>query len=111
MKLRSFIEIYPFIKIKKDEIWGKLPVKSLSEFLVSTQGRIFNKSTGNLIKGKSMSNGQKAFDLKIKNKKGRKTMNFGYAVALTFLPKNKKMKVKHIDGNLLNNNLSNIAWR
>lgn len=100
------------VKGPRNEKWAKLPLKSVSEILVSTEGRVFNNSTGNLIKGKLTTNCHRSIDFKEKGKQNKTTMTIGYAVLLTFTKKPKNAtKTIHKDNVLVNNKLSNLAWR
>ena len=92
---------------------AKIQTKHIKDFIdysVNTQGELFSHKTGEpkLIKG-SISQGYS--HVKLSNGDTLKSTTMHRLVAETFLPKPKgKNIVNHLDGNKLNNNVSNLEW-
>lgn len=84
-----------------------------NKYIVTSSGKVFNNFTGKELKPKIVLGGYKAIALRVyENNKSRQT---GYKihrlVAEAFIPNPKKLPVvNHIDGNKLNNDVSNLEW-
>lgn len=79
-------------------------------YLVNEAGEIFNKKTGRNIKTRKLTNTGYE-DVEIRSNKCRKKFLVHRLVALAFIPNElNKPYVNHIDGNRLNNTVSNLEW-
>lgn len=89
------------------EIWKD--VNGFSNYEVSSYGRVRNKFTNTIKKARVSNHGYYITDLFEKGKGSTKLIH--RLVALHFInnPENKET-VNHIDGNKLNNDLSNLEW-
>ena len=79
-----------------------------TNFYITEKGEVFNQKTKHWLKG-SISGGYHIFSLRFKNKKYDKLAHRLVAEAFLENPNNLPM-VNHIDGNKLNNNVSNLEW-
>jgi hypothetical protein len=97
---------YFYEKENENEIWKEIPFQIIGKnnYYVSTQGSF--KDNKNIIK-----NGHKYFSGYKRININKKKYLLHRLIALTFLenPKNKEF-VNHIDGNKLNNQLTNLEW-
>lgn len=87
----------------------KCPIKNYENYLIDTEGNVYNITTNKILKGSIGEHGYKYYRL---SKKGKKKMFYAHRlVAETFLsnPHNFNI-VNHIDGNKLNNNITNLEW-
>lgn len=92
------------------ETWNT--IEEASGYEVSTQGRVRNKKTGRILNPQASSgSGYKQVNIKVDSTKKFEKRYIHRLVAQSFLenPENKK-EVNHIDGNKLNNMLSNLEW-
>lgn len=82
-------------------------VKDYENYLIDTEGNVYNINTNKLLKGSIGEHGYKYYRL---SKDGKKKMFYAHRlVAEAFLPNpNNFTIVNHIDGNKLNNNISNL---
>jgi hypothetical protein len=101
-------------KLKKieDEIWKEVP-GSNGVYFVSNYGRLKSfqyKKDGVILKGGEI-NGFKLVEINFKGEKGRR-LYLHKLLAEVWLPKPSKKQtfVTHLDGNLKNNHISNLAW-
>jgi len=99
----------------KDEVW--IIIENFSDYAVSNYGRVkvidnkfAKKPIGEFLKLTPNGDGYAMID--ISNKQGKQTVKVHRLVALHFLgkPATKKYQVNHIDGNKLNNHVSNLEW-
>lgn len=83
-------------------------VKEYSDYAVSTQGRVFSRKTKRILKP-SKATGYPCVNL---CKDGIRTAYYVHRlVADAFIPNPHDLQyVNHIDGNKLNNNVSNLEW-
>ena len=85
---------------------GFTKVKSLENYCINEYGLILNIKTRGVIKKKNKKKGYLQVCLTNKN-----TYSIHRLVALTFIEnKENKTEVNHIDGNKLNNHVSNLEW-
>lgn len=88
-----------------------IPLQILNQtttYTIDQQGNIFNLKTKKFLKG-SIKNGYKTVKLTVNNTK--KDYLVHRLVAETFLPNPEILpQVNHIDGNRLNNDISNLEW-
>lgn len=80
-------------------------------FEIFEDGKVLNLKTKNFLKGTIGSNGYRSVD--IKDYTGsRRVMLVHRLLALCFIPNTSitKVQVNHIDGNKLNNSISNLEW-
>lgn len=97
---------YFYEKEDENEIWKEIPFEIVGKnnYYVSNQGS-FKNNKNVIIKNHKSFSGYKRINV------NNKSYLFHRLVALTFLenPKNKEF-VNHIDGNKLNNQLTNLEW-
>ncbi len=87
--------------------WISIP--NHANYSINIQGQVKNNTTGKLISVAVGKIGYYKVNLWSKNK--YKTLYIHRILADIFLPKlNGKTFINHIDGNKLNNNLSNLEW-
>lgn len=92
------------------EIWKT--IAEAPNYEVSTEGNVRNKTSGRLLKPQAFgATGYKQVSLKIQetNKFQKRYIHRLVAQAFIENPENKR-EVNHIDGNKLNNSLSNLEW-
>lgn len=87
----------------------KRPIKDYENYLIDTEGNVYNTTTNKPLKGSISEHGYKYYRL---SKDGKKKMFYAHRlVAEMFLSNpNNFTIVNHIDGNKLNNNISNLEW-
>lgn len=86
-------------------------IKEATNYEVSTDGQIRNKTTKYILKGRLSKSGYLQVSLKINETNKFSNRYIHRIVAQTFIenPENKR-EVNHIDGNKINNNLENLEW-
>ena len=94
--------------MNKEIEWKKLPVEGIDDYFVSEDGQIYTKKTNKIMACSSFRGGYKSFCIN-QNKTSYKVHQM---VAKAFIPNNDPTKqiVNHIDGNKLNNHVSNLEW-
>lgn len=82
-----------------------------TDYYITAEGECYNSRTGKYLKGQiNKKNGYKSFYITLPNG-NRKRLYAHRLVALAFLdPIENKNEVNHIDGNKLNNSISNLEW-
>ena len=85
------------------------PIKNYENYLIDIEGNVYNTITNKSLKGSISEHGYKYYRL---SKDGKKKMFYAHRlVAEMFLSNpNNFTIVNHIDGNKLNNNISNLEW-
>lgn len=81
-------------------------------YLITDEGNVINKKTGAVRKHSLSHNGYRLFATKVGGRSGKYvTVRLGRMVAIAFLnnPEDKP-EVNHIDGNKLNDHVSNLEW-
>jgi hypothetical protein len=92
------------------ERWKSIPIKNLKKYKISTHGRIKNSETGRILKQK-ITNGY--YVVNLWDAKNEKTVSVTISryVLITFKSCDKERNiVNHIDGDKLNNHISNLEW-
>lgn len=90
------------------EIWKD--IKGYSNYQISTEGRVWKKSTQRYMKPIMNSNGHYQVSLTADNGKYKKEY-IHRLMAIAFIPNPKKYpNVHHIDGNKTNNVINNLCW-
>ena len=81
-------------------------------YLITDEGNVINKKTGAVRKHSLSHNGYRLFATKVGGRSGKYvTVRIGRMVAIAFLKNPEdKPEVNHIDGNKLNDQLSNLEW-
>ena len=89
------------------ETWKK--IKNIANYEVSSEGRVRNTKTGNILSGCINNRGYVRYDLSID---GKRIVRSGHRlVANAFLKKEKgKTIINHINGDKTNNSVDNIEW-
>lgn len=83
-------------------------VEGYSNYEVSNEGEIRNKTTGKVLKKRIVTG---YYTLALNNKKGKKNFLVSRLVAETFIENPNDLEiVDHIDNNKLNNKVSNLMW-
>lgn len=81
-----------------------------THYFITTDGKCKNQCTNKWLKGQVSKNGYLTYSIKI-NKDISKRLYAHRMVAETYIPKIKnKTEVNHIDGNKLNNHVTNLEW-
>lgn len=85
------------------------PIKNYENYLIDEKGNVYNSSTATYLKGSIGENGYRYYRL---SKNGKKKMFYAHRlVAETYLDNpNDLPVVNHINGNKLDNQLSNLEW-
>lgn len=81
-----------------------------TRYEISDKGRVRNSIKGNILKGSKHNHGYRSVCLRIDNKDSYKLIH--RLIASAFIPNNdsKKDCINHIDGDKLNNSISNLEW-
>jgi len=86
-----------------------IELKDYPKYLINPRGDIYIKSEYRLM-AKSL-DGRGYYKVRLTNENGTKTITLHRLIALHFIPNPRNYPVvNHIDGNPLNNNLSNLEW-
>lgn len=87
----------------------KKEVVGYENYIIYDNGDLYNKITGKMLKGSIRLNGYKQYRL---SKNGEKQNFYAHRlVAEAFIPNPENLPiVNHIDGNKLNNNVTNLEW-
>lgn len=82
-----------------------------SNYEISNEGEVRNKTTGKILKGRESKSGYLQVSIKI-DETGKFTNKYIHRLVAEFFIKNPELKreVNHIDGNKLNNNVDNLEW-
>lgn len=100
-------EIWKPIKINKNGICYDLTGK----YDISNLGNVRNSKSGKYLKQRVDKLGYFVISLRLNSKRTPKVLRIHRLVAITFLPNyNNLPQVNHIDGNKLNNNITNLEW-
>lgn len=93
------------------EIWKEINEEMIDDYLISNEGRIYRKSTNNILKETSFNPYNYVYrNLQCKDKKMR-SFAIHRLVAKTFISNpNNYPVVDHIDSNTQNNKVSNLRW-
>ena len=105
MSLKNLVSKFHWGTIILNEVWAN--IKGHDDYQVSNLGRIcsFKNNDRKIIKGWIQNTGYSTVNL------DNKKYSVHRLVAATFIHKEKgKETVNHIDGNKLNNNVSNLEW-
>ena len=86
-------------------------ITEASNYEVSTNGQVRNRTTKKILKGRLSKNGYLQVSIKIDSTQKFCNRYIHRLVALHFIQNpNNKREVNHIDGNKENNTLSNLEW-
>jgi hypothetical protein len=100
--------VYIPVNELEGEIWGKIP--NYPNYSVSTCGRIRNDNSGIFLRLNLTKKGYYHTTLYDSNSKSR-TFKVHRIVASVHIPNTlNKPQINHIDGNKINNNISNLEW-
>jgi hypothetical protein len=96
--------------MENTEIYKQIPIEGFEKYEVSNKGKVRNTAT-NVILANSLKAGYHYVGLKDKNNKAH-SKRLHILVAKAFIPNNdlNKKFVNHIDGNKLNNDVTNLEW-
>ena len=88
--------------------WSQIPIEGLEDYMISEDGNVFSKLSRKNMSLASIRGGYQS----IKFHKINKCLKVHQMVAKAFIPNNDPTKqiVNHIDGNKLNNHVSNLEW-
>lgn len=82
-----------------------------TNYEVSNLGHIRNRTTKKVLKGRDTKSGYLQVSLKLNNTNKFQNQYIHRVVALIWIPNpEKKKEVNHIDGNKINNEISNLEW-
>jgi len=85
--------------------------KICSNYLVSDDGEVMNKHTGKILKQKLDKNNNLIVHLSLGGRNNTKYIFVHKLVAEAYIPNpENKTWVKHIDGNVINNDANNLEW-
>lgn len=95
-------------QVKEPEIWAT--VAAVSTYEVSTLGRVRHKGSGRVVNARA--SGGRYAHFGYQTPSGVRTMRIHRAVVETFLgpPPFNRAHTRHLDGNPINNKLSNLIW-
>src|SRR5258705_257618 len=93
------------------EIYKMIPINDYENYKVSNFGNVINISTDKILK-LSLKMGYYYVSMKKNSDKRDKNFRVHRLVALSFIPNDDKSKkfVNHINGNKLDNKVSNLEW-
>ena len=94
-------------------IWKTLIYQGIQydNFEVSTNGKLRNVKTGTIYKTTILPTGYEAICISLGSRNQKKSIRIHRAVAETFIPNpENKPVINHMDGNKLNNDVSNLEW-
>ena len=97
------------------EYWRKLKYPKLPDkynhYLISSEGKLKNIKTNYILKPNILKSGYYSIRISLGNRNQKIHIILHKAVAYTFIPNNEGLtEVNHIDGNKLNNSVSNLEW-
>lgn len=91
------------------EKWKKLDNLGFKNYKISDRGRVFSEISNKILKPIKCKDGYLRVNLYINKKPQKKLIHL--LVAESFIsPKKDNLQVNHMDGNKLNNDLSNLEW-
>lgn len=92
------------------EKWNK--ISSLENFSISSYGNLRNDISGKILKHNILKTGYNQITIKPNGRFGKsKSVRIHREVAIAFIPNPMNLpQVNHIDGNKLNNNVTNLEW-